>query len=214
MKVSEKSLELNVGAELLARLRGPWNMPKAYLRGLTQREEHRTGVDFFVRLPDGTRLFAFQFKAPRGPSDDLPYTFTLGRHQHSSLHALAQQDPGAVHYVFPFYVSTQKLVRDVPTLARDTWLLPVAPLDVPTVFAGQKTKRVQCYPATAVVNPEYPMKNLAELALSSADGIRPARFAEWYRELRSHDSEVADRSPRKNPHLVRGLRVAIVARYD
>ena len=39
MKVSEKSLELNVGAELLALLRGPWGMPKAYLWGLTQREE-------------------------------------------------------------------------------------------------------------------------------------------------------------------------------
>ena len=59
MKVSEKSLELNVGAELLTRMRGPLNMPKAYLRGLTQREEHRTGVDFFARLPDGTRIFAF-----------------------------------------------------------------------------------------------------------------------------------------------------------
>ena len=102
---------------------------------------------------------------------DLPYTLTLGRDQHSSLHNLAVQDPGAVYYVFPFYVSTHKLVRDGPNLARDTWLLPAAPLDGPTVFAGQKTKRVQCYPGTAVVNPDYPMKNLAELALS---WIRPA----------------------------------------
>ena len=214
MKVSEKSLELNVGAELLTRMRGPLNMPKAYLRGPTQREEHRTGVDFFARLPDGTRIFAFQFKAPRGPSDDLPYTFTLGRDQHSSLHNLAVQDPGAVYYVFPFYVSTHKLVRDVPNLARDTWLLPAAPLDVPTVFAGQKTKRVQCYPGTAVVNPDYPMKNLAELALSWDDGIRPDRFADWYRELRHHASELVDRPPRMNPHIVRGLRVMIVARRD
>ena len=214
MKVSEKSLELNVGAELLARLRGPLNMPKAYLRGLTQREEHRAGVDFFARLPNGTRVFAFQFKAPRGPSDHLPYTFTLGRHQHSSLHALAQQDPGAVHYVFPFYVSTQKLVQDVPNLAGDTWLLPVAPLDLPTVFAGQKTKRVQCYPGTAVVNPEYPMKNLTELKLSWEDGIRPYQFAEWYRELRRHVSDLVDRPSRMNPHIVRGLRVMIVARHE
>ena len=144
----------------------------------------------------------------------MPYTFTLGRHQHSSLHALAQQDPGAVHYVFPFYVSTQKLVQDVPNLAGDTWLLPVAPLDLPTVFAGQKTKRVQCYPGTAVVNPEYPMKNLTELKLSWEDGIRPYQFAEWYRELRRHVSDLVDRPSRMNPHIVRGLRVMIVARHE
>ncbi len=214
MKVSEKSLELNVGAELLAWLRGPLNMPKAYLRGLTQREEHRTGVDFFARLPDGTRIFAFQFKAPRGPSDDLPYTFTLGRDQHTSLHDLAVQESGAVYYVFPFYVSTHKLVRDVPNLARDTWLLPAAPLDVPTVFASQRTKRVHCNRGTAVVNPDYPMKSLAELALSWEDGIRPGRFAEWYRELRRHASDLVDRPPRMNPQVVRGLRVTIVTRHD
>ena len=124
MKVSEKSLELNVGAELVSRLRGPVNMPKAYLRGLTQREESRSGVDFFARLPHSRRVFAFQFKAPRGPSDDPPYRFTLSRAQHGLLYALAQQDPDGVHYVFSFYVSAQKSVRDVPNLAQDTWLLP------------------------------------------------------------------------------------------
>lgn len=50
MKVSEKSLELNVGAELLGLLRGPWGLSKAYLRGLTQEEENQEGVDFFVQL--------------------------------------------------------------------------------------------------------------------------------------------------------------------
>ena len=37
MKVSEMSLELNVGAELLFILRNGWGIPKTYLRGLTQR---------------------------------------------------------------------------------------------------------------------------------------------------------------------------------
>lgn len=47
MEMSEKSLELNVGAEMLGLLRGPWGMPKGYLRGLTQREEKQERVDFF-----------------------------------------------------------------------------------------------------------------------------------------------------------------------
>ena len=60
MKVSEKTLELNVGAELLALLRGPFEMRKAYLRGLTQREESQEGVDFFAQLTPETTIFAFQ----------------------------------------------------------------------------------------------------------------------------------------------------------
>lgn len=214
MKVSEKSLELNVGAELLARLRGPMNMPKAYLRGLTQREESRNGVDFFVQLPPTVRIFAFQFKAPRGPSDNLPYRFTLSRKQHGLLHSLAQNDPDAVHYVLPFYVSTRKLVRYVPNLVQDTWLLPAAPLDVRSVFAGQKTKRIRCVPGTAYINPEYEMKNLGKVMLSWEGGIRPSRFAEWYRDLRLQAKELYDNSPRRNPQVVRGLRITIVERGE
>ena len=66
VKVSEKSLELNVGAELLDMLRGRLGMHKAFLRGLTQTEERQEGVDFFVELSPATRIFAFQFKAPKG----------------------------------------------------------------------------------------------------------------------------------------------------
>ena len=197
---------------MLALLRGPMNMPKAYLRGLTQREESKSGVDFFARLPTTARIFAFQFKAPRGPSDSLPYRFTLSRKQHRLLHSLAQEDPGAVHYVFPFYVSTQKLVQHVPNLARDTWLLPAAPLDVHSVFSGQNTKRIRCLPGTAFINPEYAMKKLAEIVLSWENGIHPGRFAEWYREVRLSGQKLYDDSARRNPQIVRGLRLTIVER--
>lgn len=120
MKISEKSLELNVGAELLNLMRGPWSMPKAYLRGLTQREERQQGVDFFVQLSSTARIFAFQFKAPKGSHDGTPYRYTLVREQHDILHALAQGFPNAVFYVLPFYAAHQKLQRDVPNLIQDT----------------------------------------------------------------------------------------------
>jgi hypothetical protein len=64
MKVSEKSLELNIGAELLGLMRTTLGMPKACLRGLTQAEERQEGVDCFVELNPNARIFAFQFKAP------------------------------------------------------------------------------------------------------------------------------------------------------
>ena len=213
-KVSEKSLELNVGAELLNWLRGPMNMPKAYLRGLTQQEERKSGVDFFARLPKDNRIFAFQFKAPRGPIDGLPYKFTLSRNQHEALHKLAVHEPEAVHYVLPFYVLTDKLIQDVPHLAQDTWLLPVVPMDIATVFSGQKTKRVHCYPGVTCVNPEYEMKNLSDAMLSWDAGVKPGNFAEWYSELRRHNQKSNLADSRMSPMIVRGLRIAIIGQYD
>jgi hypothetical protein len=91
MKVSEKSLELNVGAELLEQVRNGLGMSKAYLRGLTQREERQEGVDFFLRLGPQARFFAFQFKAPRGDSDGSPYRYTIQKDQHEALFDLANQ---------------------------------------------------------------------------------------------------------------------------
>ena len=214
MRVSEKSLELNVGAELLARLRGPLNMRKAYLRGLTQREERKTGVDFFAQLPRNHRIFAFQFKAPIGPTEGCPYRFTLNREQHSSLHSLAVREPGAVFYVFPFYASTRKLEQHLPDLARDTWLLPVEPLTVPDAFNGQRTKRVHCYRGTTLVNPVYDMQSLSDLALSREQGIPPGSFHEWYQQVRRHNRGPVDNAFRMSPHVVRGLRVMIVGRHD
>lgn len=100
MKVSEKCLELNIGAELLGLLRNSWGMPKAYLRGLTQREESQQGVDVFVHLDPATHIFAFQFKAPQGAVDASPYRYTLMRDQHDLLFMLSQLSPNSVFYVF------------------------------------------------------------------------------------------------------------------
>src|SRR5438034_6379415 len=138
MKISEKSLELNVGAELLNLLRGPWGMPKAYLRGLTQHEERQQGVDFFAQLSPETRIFAFQFKAPKGRYDGVPYRYTLVRDQHDLLHMLAQGFPNAVYYVLPFYATHQKLQHDVPNLIKDTWFLPIAPMTTAQVFRSEE----------------------------------------------------------------------------
>src|SRR5438552_3366947 len=144
MKVSEKSLELNVGAELLGVLRNAWGMPKAYLRGLAQREEKQEGVDFFVQLDPATRIFAFQFKAPKGAVDTSPYRYTLRLPQHNLLFDLAQYSPSSVFYVFPYYVTAAKLHQDVPDLIKDTWLLEVGQMPTAAVFGSQMTKTIRC----------------------------------------------------------------------
>jgi hypothetical protein len=112
-------LELNLATEILNLPRNQWGFPKAYLRGLTQREEKQEGVDFFAQLNPKARLFAFQFKAPRGMSQATTYRFSLNREQHDALFALAQVATESVFYVFPYYVTTAKLQADVPTLVTD-----------------------------------------------------------------------------------------------
>lgn len=212
MKVSEKSLELNVGAELLARLRGPLNMPKAYLRGLTQKEEKQEGVDFDVNWKNN-RIYAFQFKAPVRQYCQY-FQFRLNYAQHETLYdGLAQNSPNSVYYVFPFYYSLDKLIRDVPNLADDTWLLEVSCIR-PSEFNGQKTITVNCASGKAYVNPRFDMTCLSEMD-SIGDGIEDKVFTNWYRDLRKPQPEternVTESSKfRMNPMIVRGLRVAII----
>lgn len=205
MKVSEKSLELNVGAEILDLMRNQLGMPKAYLRGLTQGEERQEGADFFVELDPATKIFAFQFKRPKGPFEHAPYTFTLKREQHIELFRLAEDWPGSTFYVLPFYVTPQKLRQDVPNLAQDTWLLDVS--DVPTeqVFNGQKTKTIYCEAGWAKVNPEYKLVNL--INRKRIEGIPVQAFAEWHGGFRDLQDEERGR---RDSWLARGLRVVIV----
>lgn len=211
MKVSEKSLELNIGAELLGLLRGSWGMPKAYLRGLTQNEEKQEGVDFFVQLDPATRLFAFQFKAPKGKAEATPYQYILVRDQHESLFALAQHSPSSVFYVFPFYVTPAKLQQDVPQLLQDTWLLDLCQMPTGQTFgATKRTRIIRCQPGNAFINPEYRLQRLVDISRLDSHGISVEGFASWYKLHREFDRPTV-RAKRRSPWLVRGLRLVIVA---
>lgn len=208
MKVSEKSLELNVGAELLLLMRWRWGMSRAYLRGLTQREESQEGVDFFVQLPPGTRIFAFQFKAPKGRREGQPYRFTIQRRQHEMLSQLAAGSPGNVFYVLPYYVSPAKLQRHVPCLLRDTWFLPVGSMQGNDPFGTYGTRTVRCVRGLASINPDYELRGAGEL--EPGDGIPHRLFAEWYASIERWRDQLEGARRRRDPWLVRGLRVAIV----
>ena len=208
MKASEKSLELNVGAELLALLRGPWRMPKAYLRGLTQREESQEGVDFFAQLSRRTRIFAFQFKAPKGRREGEPYRFTIRRQQHENLSRLVGRSIGDVFYVLPYYVRPTKLQGHVPNLLSDTWFLPVGSMTGTDPFGTHATRTVRCERGVASINPDYELRRAEALELG--DGIPAGRFADWYAGLHGKSDELTSVGRRKDPWLVRGLRVAIV----
>lgn len=188
MRVSEKSLELNVGAELLSVLRGRLGMPKAYLRGLTQAEERREGVDIFVQLDPRTRVFAFQFKAPKGDADTCPYRFILRRDQHDLLFGLSRLAPRSTFYVLPFYRTAAKLHADLPDLASDTWLADVSIMRAQDIFGTFQTRTAVCHRGVLAVNPEYALRSLADIRHADDQqiigaGIPITTFGEWYTEI-------------------------------
>lgn len=170
-KVSEKTLELNIGAEILQIIRSQHGCSRAFLRGLTQAEEYAHGVDFYAELPDSTRVYAFQFKAPKKGSEMEPYLFTIRNDQHTALYSAASRNPGSVFYCFPYYVGTAKLVTHLPTLLRETWLLDVASVP-PTVFGTYQSKTVRCQNGVAQINPEYKLISLVEIK-NAREGVKP-----------------------------------------
>lgn len=209
-KVSEKSLELNVGAELLTLFRGRWGMPKAYLRGLTQAEEDREGADFYVELNPAARIFAFQFKAPRAGRESMPYRFTLRREQHTRLRQLARMAPNSVYYVFPFYITPVKLRQDVPHLLRDTWVLAVDAMRTAQTFGADQSRTIRCEAGIATVNPKFELFRFVDDARLNSQGIPVKAFAAWYGHRVHTERSVAEARGR-DPWLIRGLKLVIVA---
>lgn len=122
-EVSEKTLELNVCAEMLQHIRSHPPFRKASWHGLTQREERQEGLDAKIKNTPGVALM-LQFKSPWVTSRvDEVYKFTINKKQHKAMESLRR--PGAVHYVFPLYSKWWKVYKDTPDILQDTWLVPV-----------------------------------------------------------------------------------------
>ena len=122
-QVSEKSLELNLCAELIQCIRARKGCEGAVWFGMTQRQERRTGLD--ATVPG--HLLMLQFKSPKATSIyDHHYKFSINRRQHEALERLVMGNPKAAYYVFPLYSKWTKVLDHSPSLIKDTWLVPVS----------------------------------------------------------------------------------------
>ena len=119
-------MELNVCAEFLQHIRTRPGCEGAVWFGLTQRQERERGLDELICNAPGLALM-LQFKSPWANSRvDYLYRFSINRKQHRALENLAIQYPTSVYYVFPLYSKWAKVNRNAPSLATDTWLIPVS----------------------------------------------------------------------------------------
>jgi len=125
MKLSEKTIELNICAQISKSVR-----QKVLWFGLTQVQEARAGFDAATSL--NGRVILFQFKA-----SDTTMRSTGARRfmfEHSQLQKLINrsgQRRRHVFYVLPMIGTTQELHSNNGNFISQTWLLDVAGLPTP-----------------------------------------------------------------------------------
>lgn len=210
-QVSEKTLEINICAELLDLIRQEPGCEKAWLYGLTQRQEGQLGFDECVAgVPCGF-FEVYQFKAP-WPSrlGQIPYRFTINERQQECLLWLAKKFPDSVLYVFPFYNQLSKVSEDSPELLTDTWFARV--IDVGILRDRNSGRhRVDCYDnGTAIINSEskeIKLYNQRQLKLDYRDmqgrrSIGSNELKQWLRKVL--------RDERKYRWMTRGLHIVVL----
>lgn len=156
LRVSEKTLELNICAEILTEIRSYQGCDKAFWIGMKQQQEARNGLDELIsNLPAGLHL-AVQFKAPRSePRDQIPYRFTINDRQNANLLRLANKRPEAVFYVFPHYNTFTSMRSNSPHLLTNTYALKVDDLRLlPPSTNKLGTHYVETDPPLAIIRSE------------------------------------------------------------
>jgi hypothetical protein len=104
MKLSEKTLELNICAQVSSHLRG---RAKPFWFGLTQKQEAKAGFDACTKL--NGRLLIFQFKASNNVLKNGDRKFLAPHYQMSALSRVAGSMARSVFYAFPLVGNTLEI---------------------------------------------------------------------------------------------------------
>ncbi len=187
LRVSEKTLELNICAEILASIRLLSGCSGAFWIGMKQQQEARNGIDELIQnVPNGMHL-ALQFKAPRSePRDQLPYRYTINDRQNNNLLRLANRRPNAVYYIFPHYNTFTKMRSDSPTLVGDTWTLRINDLSgLPISSNSQGTHTVATTPPNVHIYSE-PQKYSINKASALVQSVLEENMGQLSETLLSH----------------------------
>ena len=209
-EISEKTLELNVCAEILQCIRLWPDCDRALWLGLTQAQERSLGIDERIRNVRSGVALMLQFKAPWATSPvGGTYRFSINEQQHFALQRLAVTYPDSVYYVFPLYSKWVKADSHAPNLAQDTWLVPVQavpPLPRVTSTPSEKTHRVDfelrgsdMFYSVPSIGVAGPARRATEFCLGTSFGDRMKAgdagipidlLWEWWSEWSSSNSRV------------------------
>jgi len=199
MRLSEKTIELNVCAQISRALPGG-----AFWFGLTQDQEKRAGFDACARI--GGRLVIIQFKASDYVLRSGARRFTLQHHQLTALQRQVRSRQRSVFYLFPLLGTTGDLTKGADLLARSC-LLDVARVPVlapPTTRKGSLRKHgihyADVWPTRGVIHSEphevesVPLLEMVRDGFPGSDGLGVETypmFAEFTRAVGPHSYAAA-----------------------
>lgn len=136
MLVSEKTLELNVSANILQDIRDLY--PNAFLQGFALHHEALNGLDVSVSVPNANIGLGLQFKKPTSMRNGV-YKFSINnncnRDQHEILYGMAELFTILLGRIPPIYYAFPTIMKDeipriTPNFYSNTYL--ISPLEFPT----------------------------------------------------------------------------------
>lgn len=202
--VHEKTLELNLSAEVLSAVRSTF--PRAFLLGMTQERESRNGVDAAIQSMR-TMLGAIQYKAPLRPRYPDEWEFVLNGLQLVHLQSLERWFPGRVAYFLPRIGTRNELSSNSPLYLQVTNALQVGPLapDHHRAIANssrdsslQKPVRYPATPARQLLDEWLDRGRTRDERGQDQRPPDPDRLATWL-------DEVEEAGPRSAGQTLRGL---------
>jgi hypothetical protein len=155
-QVSEKTLEINISAELLAIIRQWPGCENSYWLGMKQWEEADSGLDELLENGPAGSYLGIQFKAPWASRPDTnPYRYTLNELQQENLLNLARGGR-SVYYLFPNFNTVSRLIRAAPQLLEHTYV--VSPERIGHLGDRPRRRhRVECYEPTGQIDVRSPV---------------------------------------------------------
>lgn len=154
--MNERTLELNVGHEILAEARS-YIGNASFLAAISQQLEGEEGYDYAVNYGNGHVIY-FQFKAPKRKSEDGVYTFVINNNrnkdQHDRLYRFAYGH-NFVYYVFPLIHSISELRTSLPDVLSRTIFVHV--LEIPE-FNDHREHQVKIS-----FSPGFPIPNILSI---------------------------------------------------
>lgn len=175
MRLSEKTLELNICAQMSGLLKHHWNL---FWFGLTQKQEAKAGFDACTKF--GGQLLIFQFKASNHVLRSGKRKFLLPHYQFNALKKISESLARSVFYAFPLVGNTLDVKKN-PDLLSQTWLLDLTTvryLDPPTSASGSlrmnECHNVYVSPGIAEIHSDTVQARLINASKLASSGFRGA----------------------------------------
>ncbi|MFM7797100.1 MAG: hypothetical protein ACKO7N_10090, partial [Candidatus Nitrosotenuis sp.] len=139
--LNEKTLEINVNADILRRFRRNARFRHSFIYGFSQYYESRNGLDTSFNLPGSLNIVSFQFKAPIRSSRNV-FFFEFNNNdsndQHNLLYLTAVTVPytSTVFYALPAFSDINHFANSSPRFLEKTFFIDI--LDTPPIHDGHR----------------------------------------------------------------------------